>query len=192
MTLANSASGTANGMTKTVIDNSIGIPGEAVSLVASANSSRITYPLQNWDANRIIWVEIEPARGDTNPIGSISIELLESDTIKYFKRIINLTSEWKLYRVPVVLPAGATTASLRIAAAGYTASATTLKLGRVAMYHASEPINTGHLRSIGSAWNSQHITLGGYHLWIDGAGVLRIKNGVPLSGVDGVAVGSQI
>ncbi|MDV0593217.1 MULTISPECIES: glycosyl hydrolase family 28-related protein [unclassified Enterobacter] len=191
MTLLNSAAGTVNGATKTVIDNSIGIPSEAASIVFSSNNGRVTYPLQSWDVNRNIWIEVELARGDKNSMASVTIEIVESDTIKYHRRFLNLTTEWRLYRFPISLPAGSTVANLRVVGSGYSASTTTIKVGRVAAYHASEPINTGHARSIGSAWNSQHITLGAYHIWVDGSGVLRIKNGTPTSGTDGTVIGSQ-
>lgn len=191
MTLANSAAGTANGVTKTTIDNSIGMQGEAASMVFSSNTSRVTYPLQSWDANRVLWLEIELQAGDTNPMRFVTLELVESDAVKYFRRVINVTNEWRLYRIPVAIPFGATVLSWRVTGSGFGSGATTVKVGRVFAYHASEPISTGHLRSIGSAWNAQHITLGGYHLWVDGSGVLRIKNGVPTSGTDGTVVGSQ-
>lgn len=190
MSLGSSAAGTANGIAKTTITNSIGMPTEGVSCVASSTTGRITYPLTGWDANRIVWVEMELARGDTNPMTRVIVELLESDSIKYFLRYLNLTTEWKLFRVPVVLPAGATVASLRITGVGYSASTNTFKLGRVAMYHASEPINTGHIRCLGGGWDQQHLALGNYRLWING-GKLMIKDGYPTSGTDGTIVGSQ-
>ena len=38
---------------------------------------------------------------------------------------------------------------------------------------------------------SEKLSLGGYHLWVDSTGKLRINNGVPTSDTDGVVVGSQ-
>jgi len=43
-----------------------------------------------------------------------------------------------------------------------------------------------------SGWNTAHLKLGIYHLWVDASGRLRIKNSVPLNDTDGVSVGSQI
>lgn len=43
----------------------------------------------------------------------------------------------------------------------------------------------------GGGWNTGTLQLGFYHLWVDGAGVLRIKNGAPTSATDGVVVGTQ-
>ncbi len=43
----------------------------------------------------------------------------------------------------------------------------------------------------GSGWNGGHLRMGNHHLWVDGAGVLRIKEGAPTGDTDGVAVGAQ-
>ncbi|NIF80130.1 hypothetical protein F3J20_22510 [Paraburkholderia sp. Cy-641] len=40
-------------------------------------------------------------------------------------------------------------------------------------------------------WNSLPMRLGGYYLWIDSSGRLRIKNGSPSSDTDGAVVGAQ-
>jgi hypothetical protein len=42
-----------------------------------------------------------------------------------------------------------------------------------------------------STYNSYPLRLGGYYLWIDASGRLRIKNGVPTSDTDGTIVGTQ-
>ena len=44
---------------------------------------------------------------------------------------------------------------------------------------------------LSGGWNTSHIQMGTYHLWIDSSGRLRIKNGVPASDTDGVVVGQQ-
>lgn len=41
------------------------------------------------------------------------------------------------------------------------------------------------------AYNTAHLIMGNYHLWIDTNGRLRIKNGAPTSDADGVVVGTQ-
>ena len=43
----------------------------------------------------------------------------------------------------------------------------------------------------GGAWNTSHLVLGIYHLWIDAAGRLRVKSSKPTSDTDGTIVGSQ-
>ena len=43
----------------------------------------------------------------------------------------------------------------------------------------------------GDAWNGDHTIMGTYHLWIDAAGKLRVKDGRPTSDTDGTKVGTQ-
>lgn len=50
---------------------------------------------------------------------------------------------------------------------------------------------TGHIKNNSGAWNAGHIILGGYHIWIDASGRLRIKSSAPTSDTDGTVVGSQ-
>jgi hypothetical protein len=42
-----------------------------------------------------------------------------------------------------------------------------------------------------SAWDGSHLKLGGYALWVDSKGRLRVKLGTPLSDTDGSVVGTQ-
>ena len=43
----------------------------------------------------------------------------------------------------------------------------------------------------GGAWDTGHLRLGSYHIWVDSTGNLRMKNGVPTSDTDGNIVGTQ-
>lgn len=52
-------------------------------------------------------------------------------------------------------------------------------------------INTSGIAIAGSAWNSTHLVMGSYHLWVDSSGRLRINSGAPGSDTAGVTVGSQ-
>lgn len=42
-----------------------------------------------------------------------------------------------------------------------------------------------------AGWNTSHIVIGIYHLWVDSTGRLRIKNSAPTSDTDGTVVGTQ-
>jgi hypothetical protein len=42
-----------------------------------------------------------------------------------------------------------------------------------------------------AGWNTAHLMIGIYHLWVDGTGDLRIKNSAPASDTDGTVVGTQ-
>jgi hypothetical protein len=52
---------------------------------------------------------------------------------------------------------------------------------------------TPKIRSVmGGTWDSASLMqLGGYRLWVDATGDLRIKNGAPTSDTDGTVVGAQ-
>lgn len=52
-------------------------------------------------------------------------------------------------------------------------------------------IISGDVIAGNGAWDGQRLRLGGYYLWVDSAGDLRIKNGSPTSDLDGATVGSQ-
>ena len=43
----------------------------------------------------------------------------------------------------------------------------------------------------GGTWNGSHLIMGGFHLWVDSSGRLRIKFGLPSSDTDGVVVCTQ-
>jgi len=51
--------------------------------------------------------------------------------------------------------------------------------------------NNGTVEIDGGGYNSGHLVLGSYHLWVDGTGDLRVNNGVPSSDTDGNVVGTQ-
>lgn len=42
-----------------------------------------------------------------------------------------------------------------------------------------------------AGWNTAHLRIGIYHLWVDGSGRLRVKNSAPTSDTDGTIVGTQ-
>jgi len=44
----------------------------------------------------------------------------------------------------------------------------------------------------GGAWNTSHIVLGIYHIWVDTTGRLRIKSSAPTSATDGTVIGTQV
>jgi hypothetical protein len=42
-----------------------------------------------------------------------------------------------------------------------------------------------------AGWNTAHLKIGIYHIWVDATGDLRIKNSAPVSDTDGTVVGTQ-
>jgi hypothetical protein len=51
--------------------------------------------------------------------------------------------------------------------------------------------SSGSIAATGGAWNTGHLILGAYHLWVDASGRLRSKSGAPTGDTDGVVVGTQ-
>jgi len=45
--------------------------------------------------------------------------------------------------------------------------------------------------SMSGRWNKGHLVLGGYHIWPDASGVLRVKSSAPTSDTDGTVIGTQ-
>ncbi len=50
---------------------------------------------------------------------------------------------------------------------------------------------SGDFIDAGGQWDESHLKMGGYHLWIDGSGKLRIAFGAPASDTAGTVVGTQ-
>lgn len=57
---------------------------------------------------------------------------------------------------------------------------------------ASDVQAMGNLQCHNSSWNTSHLVLGFYHIWIDSTGKLRMKGGQPVSDNDGVIIGTQL
>lgn len=65
-------------------------------------------------------------------------------------------------------------------------------IGLPAVYRSRSPVPYyAHSRMQGGTWNTEHIVMGNYHIWVDSTGDLRISNGAPTSDTDGSVVGSQ-
>lgn len=52
-------------------------------------------------------------------------------------------------------------------------------------------LGAGDSLKVDGTWNGGTILLGGYRLWVDGSGLLRIKSSAPSSDTDGTVVGAQ-
>jgi hypothetical protein len=51
--------------------------------------------------------------------------------------------------------------------------------------------NNGTVNISGGGYNSGHLVLGAWHLWVDATGDLRMNSGAPTTDTDGSVVGSQ-
>ena len=52
--------------------------------------------------------------------------------------------------------------------------------------------SNSYIKTAQSGWNTGHMQMGAYHLWVDASGRLRIKNSAPNSDTDGTIVGTQV
>ncbi|GBG05966.1 hypothetical protein PAT3040_00454 [Paenibacillus agaridevorans] len=185
---------TAVNASKASIANSIGVASEAVEVTLTSSDGRLTGPLNiaALTAGKVIWVEGELSAGSTNSLGSVRVELTDQTGRIMTRRVYRTTSSWQRFRFPITLyTSGITGIFIRIMGNDFAASTrTTFKAGRFALYHASEPVNTGHLQAMDSTWNGRHLILGAYHLWVDASGGVRIMNGQPSSDTDGSPIGT--
>jgi hypothetical protein len=103
-----------------------------------------------------------------------------------------------------IVPEDATNLRIAYYASGESLSTTTARFTLPMVFigqelYAPEPMrltdgsNTvyGNMTFVGGGWNTAHMILGAYHLWVDSTGDLRIKSGAPTSDTDGTVVGTQ-
>lgn len=63
-----------------------------------------------------------------------------------------------------------------------------------AIFYGDYESTTGLVRCTqlgGGGWNTGHLLLGSYHIWVDSTGDLRIKSSAPTSDTDGTVIGTQ-
>lgn len=187
----------AEGATGVPISSSFGEPTvQAVEVtVPAANSSATYLSMSNVQGDRLAWVCLDLMQGSSTSVKSVVVRMRNFTTgVDAIKTTIALPSTWRRFRIPVQIPADSAPASwqLKIQAADYSASANKFRVGRAYIYHGREAQRDGHIRTMGDgSWAGPHLIMGAWHLWIDGAGSLRIKSGAPTSATDGTVVGAQ-
>ena len=93
------------------------------------------------------------------------------------------------YTQPATAPALSNTGSLRISGKTYFYQQTAGGNGNAESMTTDGSFGSNYSQG---TWNTGHLLLGSYHLWIDPVnGYLRIKNGVPTFSLDGSTVGGQ-
>lgn len=196
LTPATTQSFASANVTRTAITNSIGVPSEASEVVMTAADGRIVGALTfaNVVAGRQAFFEGELAGGSANSLDVVRVTLTDQAGRLVVRRILSLTDAWVRFRIPwIPNKTGITGLNVRIdSPSGYTAGTkTTFRVGRVAVYHGKEPVNTGHVQCLGTgAWNAPHIVLGGdLHIFRNGND-LRLSLGYPGSATAGVLLGT--
>lgn len=192
-----SAAGSAS---KLAVDNDIGEIGEAseVRLQANSGGARLAGGL-SMPAMRIgepVWIEFSLRRSAALPLEELTVQIVDGSGSIDFRRRLRMPtgSGWHRYRY-LWTPrynSGTSSISVRFITEGYIVGvAEYATIGRVKVYHAREPVQTGHLQSMGSEWNRSHLVLGQYHFWVDQDGMLRIKQGAPTHDEDGGLVAAS-
>ena len=179
---ANDVYGTARGAEVTVSSNLSGGVGKTLT-------NSVTDGL-------MAWVELDLKQGSTQSLDAVQVEIFNFTTNKTaLRRKVQLPTSWRTVRIPFVAPVSTSDSSwqLRIEGDGYSAGTKTkFQIGRQYVYHARQPCNINHLRTLDNGgWDAAHIVLGAYHLWVDSTGDLRIKSSAPTSDTDGTVVGAQ-
>ena len=183
--------------TKVQIPDSLGGSRAATFTVPDVNSNaRMTISLASIArAGEVVWVEFDAKKSSVNPATYMRVQYQVSGINVQQRRIIELSDDWTRYRFPIIQEVtGSDLALAFYAYTGVTAGVDdNFDIGLPAVYRSRSPVPYyGHTRMQGGAWNTEHIVMGNYHLWVDSTGDLRIKSGTPISDIDGAVVGSQI
>lgn len=181
---------------KTQIADSLGGTSAATFTIPDESSNaRMTIPSANVvRAGEVVWVEFDAKKSATNPADYMRVQYQLSGVNVQQRRIIELTDDWVRYRFPIIQETtGSDIALAFYAFTGVSAGVNdNVDVGIPAVYRSRSPVPYyGHLRTQDSAWNTAHMILGNYHLWVDSTGDLRIKSGAPTSDTDGAVVGTQ-
>ncbi len=138
--------------------------------------------------------QIDLCRAANNPVDRVIIDYFDFSAGSIAEQqVIQLSDTPRTYELRGVLTP-ANSWQFRVRPHGWIAdTATGFRAGRlVGPAVTAGTINGGHIRTLGSgAWNGGHIIMGGFHVWIDSSGRLRVKSGAPTSDTDGTIVGAQ-
>ena len=115
-------------------------------------------------------------------------QVVGTTTLHSVQNIQNTTGAYQQYTLPGVL-----TYSFSLEGDGVLTARSSLLANNIVYQVTSAgrmAANYG-LTNRDSAWNGALFRLGAFNFWVDAAGCLRIKNGVPTSDTDGTIVGTQ-
>ncbi len=180
---------------KVIAADSLGGQTAATCTVPSTN---VRLPINSTEiirAGEVVWIEFDGKQAAANTATYIELAYQESGTDIQQIRTFKLTPDWTRYRFPVIQEKTGSTLALAwstIDSEVTPGSNDQFIIGIPAAYRSRSPVPYyGHIRSIDSGWDTTHLILGSYHLWIDATGDLRIKSSAPTSDTDGAVVGTQ-
>lgn len=140
------------------------------------------------------WLELDIGRAAARSVSVVTLVVRNytTNSVAFQRPFVIRSPGWKTIRVPFIIPPSTSPGSWQWLAFSSEFEAGVLdrfKIGRVHVYSGKQPANIGHLRTADNGeWDGAHIVLGGYHIWVDSAGKLRIKYGAPTSALDGAPV----
>lgn len=179
--------------TKTSVNNSYGGVYEA-SEITLASGGRAYTVVSGMVAGQQHYIDFELKRGSSNPVQSVKVEILSTDTtVLYLRRIIliDTISRWQRVILPFI-PSVSGQVIVRFTSSTFIkGSATNFIVGNLNVYINNNPINTGHNGGLGGTWSIQHTVRGNRHEWYDASGNLRAKVGAPTSATDGVVISAN-
>jgi hypothetical protein len=186
------------GASKTAATDGYGGTETAEVTFASASSSNGVYvDLGTPVEDDMHWLEVDIGAGSATSVFTLGIQVINPTTgaVALRRESLTLFPSVRRVRIPFFFPDSTNPADwiATVYATDFSAGTRTkAKVARFRVYQARAPMNTDHIRTLGDGtWNTQHIVMGAFHLWVDSTGDLRLKQGAPTSDTDGTVVGTQ-
>ena len=130
--------------TKTTITDAVG-GGDAVEVTFSAGGIYNAVPTSSIKTDMPVWLEFDLKVGSSSSLSSVLfvVKLFSASTGvgNYLRRTLVPPTEWRTYRFPLYIPLADNNTGIDINP-GSGATGTKVRIGRVRMYHAQEPVLT--------------------------------------------------
>lgn len=152
-----------------------------------------TIPATNLESGRLLNFAVDLAAGSANSAEFIQVTLYRGTdtTTPQFQRTIPVGSSWVRHHFQHVTRQSTQSYRLNIVPLTYRSGAgTQYKVGRPCAYFGRTGVNYGHMRSMDSAWNREHLVLGDRHVWEASGSLehLRTHTSQPTADGDGKAI----
>ena len=139
--------GVLNATRSGITDSLGGTNAVELTLTTSTGRIHLDTTLANITSGRLAWLEFDLLKSTSNPITNLYFDLWTSAGIEY-RRFVTIPTNWKRVRFPFIPRQEAVGIQLRVFPQGFSSgSAEKIKIGRINMYHAQEPVPHGRIRS---------------------------------------------
>ena len=177
----------------TTSEGSLGPFSRGTEIHFEASTGIFAVPLRQPLADRITWVEFDARQGKSLPLSRLRVRVSNpSKRCVVLSESFGIQDSWHTLRIPFIFSAAQFAEPWVLEFLPDEAiqgKGRAVCVARASVYHARQPMNRGHLRTIGSgSWNEEHIVLGNSHIWLDRRGRLRVKQGLPVADEDGQLV----